>query len=439
MLKPYEEYKKIDLLWLDIMPSHWQCIRNKNILTEINVRSLDGSEELLRISQYTGVTIRRHNKSKVGMRDAETLEGYKIVKKNDIVMNIMLAWNGSTGASAFDGIVSPAYSVFRVKQDVNPWYIHYLFRIPAVTNYFKAYSTGVIESRLRLYPEKLFMLTSIIPPREEQDQIVRFLDWKLAKINKLIRAKKKQIELLNERIDTMTNNAIKMDGINTQRLCNISSKIGSWISRENDRDYISIGLFNRGRGIFHKPPIKGSDLGDSEFFIVEDNALIFSGQFAWEGAVALTEKADKGCIASHRYYMIRGKEGLVKNEYLWAFFRTKYGDMLLNLYSRGAAGRNRPLNINDLLKEHIPIPPIEVQEKIAQEVKLLQQYVKVVNRFEGFLSEYRTRLISDVVTGKVDVRGIEIPEYEAVPDDVTEDELDGENAMDDEAEEAEVE
>lgn len=438
MLKPYDKYKPTEYDWLSKVPSHW-CPYPMRAITSLSDErnGIRGNSELLSVYREYGV-IRKKSRDDNHNVESSDLSNYKYVHSNDLVMNKMKMWQGSLGISPYNGIVSPAYIVCKISLEMNYKYLHYLLRSPLFKTFYNRISYGIRVGQWDMRYNDFKSLYIYLPPREEQDQIVRFLDWKLAKINKLIRTKKKQIALLIERIDTMTNNAIKMDGINIQRLCNISSKIGSWITRENDLDYISIGLLNRGRGIFHKPPIKGSDLGDSEFFIVEDNALILSGQFAWEGAVALTEKADEGCIASHRYYMIRGKEGLVKNEYLWAFFRTKYGDMLLNLYSRGAAGRNRPLNINYLLKEHIPIPPIEVQEKIAQEVKLLQQYVRVVNRFEEFLSEYRTRLISDVVTGKVDVRGIEIPEYEYVEEESDEESDDTEGA-DEEAEEQEDE
>lgn len=459
MLKPYEEYKKIDLLWLDIIPSHWQCMRNKNILTEINVRSLDGSEELLRISQYTGVTIRRHNKSKVGMRDAETLEGYKIVKKNDIVMNIMLAWNGSTGASAFDGIVSPAYSVFRVKQDVNPWYIHYLFRIPAVTNYFKAYSTGVIESRLRLYPEKLFMLTSIIPPREEQDQIVRFLDWKLAKINKLIRAKKKQIELLNEQKQVIINNAVtkgldpnvpmKDSGIEWIGTIPEHWKV-LYLSQTateqsiSNKDIHNQNLLSLSYGKIINKDINTTDgllpaSFDTYQIVHNGNIILRLTDLQNDHKSLRVGLATQTGIITSAYTCLLPRENVIP-EFLYLLLHSY--DICKVFYGMGG-GVRQSIGFDDIRRLLIPVPPLEEQRQIVDfcyaKSNFIEGFLVGIEKEILLLTEYRTRLISDVVTGKVDVRGIEIPEYEAVPDDVTEDELDGENAMDDEAEEAEVE
>ena len=103
----------------------------KYLLQERDIRSTDGSEQLLSVSQYTGVTQRK----RVDGGDnpdtrAESLIGYKCVEHNDLVVNIMLAWNGSMGVSKFRGIASPAYCVYRFLADVNPWFFHYLLRSP---------------------------------------------------------------------------------------------------------------------------------------------------------------------------------------------------------------------------------------------------------------------------------------------------------------------
>jgi type I restriction enzyme S subunit len=106
-------------------------------------------------------------------------------------------------------------------------------------------------------------------------------------------------------------------------------------------------------------------------------------------------------------------------------------------------GVRQSIGFDDIRRLLIPVPPLGEQKQIADFCNAKSDFIEglIVNIEKEILllTEYRTRLISDVVTGKVDVRGIEIPEYEAVPDDVTEDELDGESVTDDEAEEAEVE
>ena len=134
------------------------------------------------------------------------------------------------------------------------------------------------------------------------------------------------------------------------------SSISRPVKREDAEVYTPIGLFNRGRGIFRKAPTRGDNLGDSTFFWIEDGDLVLSGQFAWEGAIALAGSDEADCIASHRYHILRGKEGITQTTYLASFLRTSFGQLLLDEHSRGAAGRNRPLNIRTLLKEKIPCP-----------------------------------------------------------------------------------
>jgi type I restriction enzyme S subunit len=176
------------------------------------------------------------------------------------------------------------------------------------------------------------------------------------------------------------------------------------INRRDEEIYTPIGLFNRGRGIFHKKPMKGAELGDSTFYWIEEGDLVLSGQFAWEGAIALAGQEDSGCIASHRYPVLRGKPNEVESAYLLSFLKTGTGQLLLDHHSRGGAGRNRPLNARTLMKEKLPIPPLAAQRRIAAIIDLEARSYRKVTEAVNILREYRTRLFADVATGKLDVR-----------------------------------
>jgi type I restriction enzyme S subunit len=100
--KKYPAYKDSGVEWIGEIPSNWTTKRIKHLFTEINERSFDGSEDLLSVSQYTGVTNKTERLENGGMlTNAATLEGYKKVWEGDLVSNIMLAWNGSLGFSPF--------------------------------------------------------------------------------------------------------------------------------------------------------------------------------------------------------------------------------------------------------------------------------------------------------------------------------------------------
>ena len=103
---------------------------------------------------------------------------------------------------------------------------------------------------------------------------------------------------------------------------------------------------------------------------------------------------------------------MVESAYLLSFFKTGWGQLLLDHHSRGAAGRNRPLNAASLMKEKVPIPPLPVQKQITALVHLESRLQQAVAGLVTLLREYRTRLIADVVTGKLDVRGVELPELD---------------------------
>ena len=243
-----------------------------------------------------------------------------------------------------------------------------------------------------------------LPPPPEQHAIAAFLDRETTRLDALIEKKQRQIELLQEKRIALIHDAIHNSSTRTMRIGHVADQIFRPIPRKDDDTYTPVGLYNWGRGIFHKEPTAGAELGDSNFFWLDADDLILSGQFAWEGAVALTSEKDKGCVATHRYPILRGNPGVMETAYLFAFFTTKTGDFLLNEHSRGAAGRNRPLNAGTLLKESIPVPPLETQSRVSAHVYFERRIVPIIERAIQLLQEYRTSLISAAVTGKIDVR-----------------------------------
>jgi type I restriction enzyme S subunit len=138
--------------------------------------------------------------------------GYKLVQQGDLVINIMLAWNGSLGISPYDGITSPAYCVYPVKGNNNPEYFGYLFSTNLFKAEFRRHSTGIIDSRLRLYSDKFFSIFTVVPPKDEQDAIVQYIKAQEEKINLFIQKKQRFIELLKEQRQGIINEAINKGG-----------------------------------------------------------------------------------------------------------------------------------------------------------------------------------------------------------------------------------
>ena len=194
----YEAYKDAEIGKVGSIPAHWETTRIGNLFEEVSDRYETGMPEdlpLLSVSEYYGVA-KRSDKiadDSILVR-AESLDGYKICRPGDIVSNIMLTWKGALGSSPYAGIVSPAYCVYRPKGEINSRYFHYLFRTKVYTDVFHVNSTGLIDSRLRLYTPKFFALYAPIPPMAEQNVIVEYLDKITKCIDAIIAEAKSSIE-----------------------------------------------------------------------------------------------------------------------------------------------------------------------------------------------------------------------------------------------------
>ena len=186
--------------WLGEVPSHWQILTNHQLFAERNIKCDELGAVLLSVTKHLGVILQSQAEelNLATVAPAETTEGYKVVRKGDLVMNIMRAKDGSYGISDYDGVISPAYCIYYTRQEANPQYLYYLFKTPMYMEIFKNYSTGIAEHRMRLYPVNFFKIPAVVPPLEEQNEIVAYLDKRVKDIDELITLTQKQIEKLKE-------------------------------------------------------------------------------------------------------------------------------------------------------------------------------------------------------------------------------------------------
>lgn len=384
-----------------ITPPDWGIFRAKFLFRERKELSTDGSEELLSASHITGVT-RRADKD-VGMFLAESHEGYKIVHSGDVVVNTMWAWMGAIGISTLDGLISPSYGVYRViSEEVNGRFYDYLLRSKPFVAEVNRRSKGVWSSRLRLYPTEFLDLRLPVPPRDMQRAIADFLDRETARIDRLVRLKEESLMCASLRIEALVDRGMSNSSVPWVRFENVAQRVYRPVQLSLFDELVPLGLYNRGRGIFRKPASDEEGMGESDFYFVKPGDLILSGQFAWEGAVALAGDTEEGCVVSHRYPIYRGRQE-VSSAYLLGMLRSSYGDFLLNEASRGAAGRNRPLNTWRLGKEKIPIPDKADQLEVAKAVDFEQRLRVKTGTSITRLEEFRAALITAAVTGQIDV------------------------------------
>lgn len=411
----YPAYKPSGMEWVGDIPEHWEVHRLKHVasiqFSSVDKHTIEG-EEPVRLCNYVDVyyndfikeglefmpaTATRSEIARFQLRHGDVLVTKDSESWDDIAVPAYVA-------EEIDGVLC-GYHLAHIRPDLRKLIGEYLFRAfrsCGINDQFRVATNGITRFGLGKYwlDNGLFP----VPPLKEQRTIASFLDRETARIDALIEKKQRQIELLQEKRSALVHLAIHNPDTQNLRLSYVADKISRPINRQDEKVYTPVGLYNWARGIFHKEPMAGIDLGDSDFFWVKADDLILSGQFAWEGAVALASKEEDGCVVSHRYPVVCGKPELIDTAFLWAFFTSKHGHFLLDNHSRGAAGRNRPLNINTLMKEVIPVPPLNEQKKVADHVYFESKFKKIMNCSIELLQEHRTSLISAAVTGKIDVR-----------------------------------
>ena len=407
----------------------------KYVVREIYARSADGREQLLRVSQYTGVTQRRG----IGGGDepdtrAESLVGYKRVEPNDLVINIMLAWNGSMGVSRHSGIASPAYCVYRFAPDLVPWYFHSLLRSPVYKARIKASSTGVVESRLRLYSDDLNRIEALIPPLSEQATIVRYLDWADRRLERTIRAKRKVITLLIEQQQAITHRAVtrgidpnvklKPSGFllgdsmprhwEIRRLKSLvkESVAGPYGSSLTKSMYTSSGYRVYGQQQVIPDNFAVGDYYISKAQFMEMQAYrVYAGDvlvsvMGTVGKVAVVPEGVEDGIINPRLVRYRPNFAAVRPRWLQVAMQDSDARAQLSEASKGTTMDG--LNMQSLGKVQLLLPPLAEQDAILQHItETREPFTAAISRLESeiqLLREYRVRLVSDIVTGKLDVR-----------------------------------
>lgn len=246
-------------------------------------------------------------------------------------------------------------------------------------------------------------VTIPLPDLDTQKAIARYLDRETARIDQLIAKRERIADLVTAKWEALIHNARSEPRARWERFSAVTRRIKRAIGETTDTSYVPLGLYNRGRGFFKKTKTDEEELGDSDFFWVCEGDIVFSGQFAWEGAIGFVSANEDGCVVSHRYPVYRAKEG-VEGAYLYAFLRTAHGAFLMDNCSRGAAGRNRPLNTWSIEREKVLIPSEATQKKISQLVTLESRTRRLVREYVGKAKEHRVALITAAVSGQIDVR-----------------------------------
>jgi len=451
-LKPYPAYKDSGVQWLGEIPNTWRVLRGKNVFRVIDVKSETGDEELLTVSSKDGVLPR--SQKTVTMFKAESYVGHKLCWPGDLVINSLWAWMQGLGFTKYHGLISSAYSVYRPLQEFSSYanYFNYALQSAAYKWELQARSKGVWLSRLQLSDLAFLDMPIIIPPPAEQSAIVCYLDHIDRQIRRYIRLKQKLIKLLEEQKQAIIHQAVtrgldpnirlKPSGVEwlgeipehweVRRVKQISQILrGKFTHRPRNDPAFYDGLY---------PFIQTGEVARAVKVItsfkqtLNDRGLAISKMFP-RGTLVMTIAANIGDVAVLDFEAcfpdsVVGfvPHNFVERDFLYYVFCAMKSELLCE----APVNTQGNLNVDRIGSREIGLPSFTEQREIVRFVEEstadLEQIMTVARSEISLLREYRTRLIADVVIGKLDVRKAaanlpeEIDEMEVLDNELVEDE-----------------
>ena len=430
-LKPYADYKESGLPWLGQVPGHWEVRRLKQVSASFwgGGTPQSGNSNYycdppnghpwLMISDLTHQ--RRVRRTRKHLTEAGLAS-----------RNLKLLPAGTVLFSMYASLGTA--SILDVPAAVNQAIIGISPRRLILSSDFALYALEQQKSSLlalassstqaNLNAEKVRSLPIPLPPPDEQAAIVRFLDWANGRLERAIRAKRKVIALLNEQKQAIIHRAVtrgldpfvplKDSGVpwlgeipthweveRTKNLFRLRlEKSGSAHGQELLSIYTHIGV--RPRKDLEQKGNKASTTDD--YWIVHKGDLVVNKLLAWMGAIGVSNFDG---VTSPAYDILMPIRQIC-SDYYHHLFRTKLYSRIFKQRSRGIMDMRLRLYFDQFGQIPIPVPPVDEQIAIVafyeSETADITGAISRLEREITLLREYRTRLVADVVTGKLDVR-----------------------------------
>lgn len=453
-MKRYEAYKNCNIPWIKQIPSHWMTKRAKFLYKKEQrpVREEDSVVTCFR----DGVVTLRKNRRTTGFTEAISEFGYQGIRKGDLVIHVMDAFAGAIGVSDSDGKGTPVYNVCTAYGDSNNYYYAYALREMARAGFIQSLYRGIRERSSDFRFDVFERQYLPVPPREEQDQIVRYLDWQVSKINRLIAVKKRQLSILAEyrkaKIDEIIlhgdKQAPQKDSgiwwlrdipqswqlIPLKRICQVNASISNTAKQLSDEELVTFlpmeSVSTTGTVDYSEKRRLGDVRSGYSSFALDDVVIAKITPCFENGKGACLDSMDTDIgYGTTEFINLRASDRILPR-YLYMITMTQPFRKLGEEMMTGSAGQKR-VPIEFVKGFAVGIPPIEEQARL---LALLNDVTKRIDcqtksYYESIISlqELRTRLISDVVTGQVDVRGIKVPDDEYINNEITEEEFEEES------------
>lgn len=433
-------------MWFGDLPKNWSYQKINLLFSERKTKVSDKDYLPLSVAKI-GVVPQLDTAVKTDAGDNR-----KLVRSGDFVINSRSDRKGSCGISNFDGSVSLINIVLTPREEMNRNFIHYLMRSNPFSEEFYRYGRGIVGDLWTTRYSEMKNIFLPIPPRYEQDQIVRFLDWKVSSINRLINIKKKEIKeiealkksLIDECVTHGLNPDVPMKDSGVRwlgqipahwklvRNKNIFSEAKDTVD-ELFNNYTLLSLTLGGVIIRDVSEGKGKFPKDFETYkIVEKGDIIFCLFDMDETPRTVGLSNNRGMITgAYDVFHIKG----VNPKFIYYYYLSLDNAKALRpLYS----GLRKTIKIDAFLGIKSPIPPFEEQNEIVKYLEnRLNKYDNFIEKIKeeiALLNELKSRLISDAVTGHIDVRDVKIPSFDMVEEDLDVEKLENNDETDENGE-----
>ena len=425
-MERYKEYKSTSIQWLKEIPSHWDTIRIKWLLTERIEKSEDGIGTPLSMSQKLGLV--PTSDMDIVPNQTSSYVGAKKAYENDLVFNKLKAHLGVFAISKYNGLVSPDYAVYTPTERAYLPYLEYLFHTQLYISEFTKKSSGVAIGLTRLYTPGLFSIHSIYPPLPEQEKIVSYLDSKTSKIDAYVAERERELRLLNELKESEIANVVTR-GLNPDvkmkdsgipwigmipehwEIKRVASLFTGKVSLNSDFEYQHAYKFYYGTLVpkeevgnieeYRETYIKYSKIKKNDILI---NGLNLNYDFVSQ-RVAI---APNDGIITSAYIVVRPRVN-TNAEYYALLFKTMDNK---KLFHGMGTGIRLTLSYDELKKQSVVVPPEDEQRAIVSYIEAKSAKINsLISELEAeinYLKEYKQRLIADSVTGQISVQNINI-------------------------------
>ena len=409
-MNKYERYKKVNLPWLKEIPNHW-CIDKTKRFSE-NKKEINKGNRERNILSLTLKGVVKNNIENPNGLTPESYETYQIFEKNDLVFKLIDLENIKTsrvGIVEENGIMSSAYIRLVFGSSIYPKYVYYYFFKLYIEQVYNNLGSGV---RSTMNSDDLRDILLPIPPIKEQVQIANYLDWKINEIDRLIQIEKEKIKQLNQTMQISINSRYKILNLEDETNKGVKIKyLANQITQHKGeyRRYIALENIISQKGMMK---ISFDNLEfNSDGISVEKNMVIFGKLRPY---LAKTIVVENKAVCSSEFLVLNPIK-LMPLYLKYLMLSSKF----IDLVDSSTYGTKMPrANSDFILNLKIVVPDLSEQKKVVEKIlesenrinKVIEVIIKKIESMENL----KQSLISEVVTGQIDVRDIAIPEYEKV-------------------------